>query len=43
MVEDKIMWEIVENIAWIVFLMGLGAVIIVLLGVALVWVCREDL
>jgi hypothetical protein len=32
-----------ETIAWTVFLMGLGAIIIVLVGVAIVWVCREDI
>jgi hypothetical protein len=32
-----------ETVAWIVFLMGLGAIIIVLVGVAIVWVCREDI
>jgi hypothetical protein len=32
-----------ETIAWTVFLMGLGAIIIVLVGVAIVWMCREDL
>jgi hypothetical protein len=32
-----------ETIAWAVFLMGLGAIIIVLVGVAIVWVCREDI
>jgi hypothetical protein len=32
-----------ETIAWVVFLMGLGAVIVVLLGVAIVWMCREDI
>jgi len=32
-----------ETIAWTVVLMGLGAIIVVLLGVAIVWMCREDL
>jgi hypothetical protein len=32
-----------ETIAWVVFLMGLGALIVVLLGVAIVWMCREDI
>jgi len=32
-----------ETIAWVVFLMGLGAVIVVLLGVAIVWMSREDI
>jgi hypothetical protein len=32
-----------ETIAWTVLLMGLGAIIIVLVGVAIVWMCREDI
>jgi len=32
-----------ETIAWAIFLMGLGAIIVVLVGVAIVWVCREDI
>ena len=32
-----------ETIAWAVLLMGLGAIIIVLVGVAIVWMCREDI
>ena len=32
-----------ETIAWAVLLMGLGALIVVLVGVAIVWVSREDL
>jgi len=32
-----------ETIAWVVVLMGLGALIVVLLGVAIVWMCREDI
>jgi hypothetical protein len=32
-----------ETIAWVVFLMGLGALIVVLLGVAIVWMSREDI
>ena len=32
-----------ETIAWAVVLMGLGALIVVLVGVAIVWVCREDI
>jgi len=32
-----------ETIAWAVLLMGLGALIVVLVGLAIVWVCREDI
>jgi hypothetical protein len=32
-----------ETIAWVVVLMGLGALVVVLLGVAIVWMCREDI
>jgi hypothetical protein len=32
-----------ETVAWIVFLMGLGALIVVLVGIAIVWVSREDI
>jgi ABC-type Fe3+ transport system permease subunit len=32
-----------ETIAWTVVLMGLGAIIVVLVGVAIVWMCREDI
>ena len=32
-----------ETIAWAVLLMGLGALIVVLVGIAIVWVCREDI
>ena len=32
-----------ETIAWAVVLMGLGALIVVLVGIAIVWVCREDI
>ena len=32
-----------ETIAWTVLLMGLGAIIVVLVGIAIVWVSREDL
>ena len=32
-----------ETIAWAVVLMGLCALIVVLVGIAIVWVCREDI
>ena len=32
-----------ETIAWVIVLMGLGALVVVLLGVAIVWMCREDI
>jgi len=32
-----------ETVAWVIVLMGLGALIVVLLGVAIVWMCREDI
>jgi hypothetical protein len=32
-----------ETVAWVVVLMGLGALVVVLLGVAIVWMCREDI
>jgi ABC-type Fe3+ transport system permease subunit len=32
-----------ETIAWTVLLMGLGALIVVLVGIAIVWVSREDI
>jgi hypothetical protein len=32
-----------ETIAWAVVLMGLGALIVVLVGIAIVWICREDI
>lgn len=32
-----------ETIAWAVLLMGLGALIVVLVGIAIVWISREDL
>ena len=32
-----------ETVAWAVVLMGLGAIIVVLVGVAIVWVSREDI
>lgn len=33
----------IETIAWAVLLMGLGALIVVLVGLAIIWVCREDI
>lgn len=32
-----------ETVAWVVFLMGLGALIVVLVGIAIVWVSKEDI
>lgn len=32
-----------ETIAWAVLLMGLGALIVVLIGIAIIWVCKEDI
>lgn len=32
-----------ETIAWTVFLMGLGALIVVLVGIAIIWVSKEDI
>jgi len=32
-----------ETIAWAVLLMGLGALIIVLVGIAIVWMSKEDI
>lgn len=33
----------IETIAWAVLLMGLGALIVVLVGLAIIWMCREDI
>ena len=35
--------EMLETIAWSVLLMGLGALIVVLVGVAIIWVSKEDI
>lgn len=32
-----------ESIAWTIVLMGLGAIIVLLVGVAVVWVSKEDI
>ena len=32
-----------ETIAWSILLMGLGALIVVLVGIAIVWVSKEDI
>ena len=32
-----------ETIAWIVFLMGLGALIVILVGIAIIWMSKEDI
>ena len=31
-----------ETIAWSIFLMGLGAIIVVLVGIAILWVSKDD-
>ena len=31
-----------ETIAWSIFLMGLGAIIVVLVGMAIIWVSKDD-
>ena len=31
-----------ESIAWSIFLMGLGAIIVVLVGMAIIWVSKDD-
>lgn len=30
-----------ETVAWMVFLMGLGALIVILVGIAILWVSKE--
>ena len=32
-----------ESIAWTIVLMGLGAIIVLLVGVAIIWVSKEDI
>ena len=32
-----------ESIAWTIVLMGLGAIIVLLIGVAVIWVSKEDI
>ena len=32
-----------ESIAWSIVLMGLGAIIVLLIGVAVIWVSKEDI
>lgn len=32
-----------ETVAWIVLLMGLGAIIVLLVGWAIIWVSKEDI
>lgn len=32
-----------ETIAWAVVLMGLGAIIVLLIGWAIIWVSKEDI
>ena len=32
----------IETIAWAVVLMGLGALIVILVGIAIIWVSKED-
>lgn len=32
-----------ESIAWTIVLMGLGAIIVLLVGVAVIWVSKEDI
>jgi len=32
-----------ETIAWIIFLMGLGALIVILVGIAIIWMSKEDI
>jgi hypothetical protein len=32
-----------ETIAWAVVLMGLGAIVVVAVGLAIVFLCREDI
>ena len=31
-----------ETIAWAVVLMGLGALIVILVGIAIIWISKED-
>lgn len=31
-----------ETIAWSIFLMGLGAIVVVLVGIAIIWVSKDD-
>jgi hypothetical protein len=33
----------IETIAWIVFLMGLGAFIVLAVGAAIIWISKEDI
>ena len=32
-----------ETVAWAVVLMGLGAIIVLLVGAAVIWVSKEDI
>jgi hypothetical protein len=32
----------IETIAWAVVLMGLGALIVILVGIAIIWISKED-
>lgn len=32
-----------ETVAWVVFLMGLGAIIVLLVGAAIIWISKEDI
>ena len=32
-----------ESIAWSIVLMGLGAIIVLLVGAAVIWVSKEDI
>ena len=32
-----------ETVAWAVVLMGLGALIVILVGLAIIWISKEDI
>lgn len=32
-----------ETVAWIVVLMGLGAIVVLAVGIAIIWVSKEDI
>lgn len=32
-----------ETVAWIVVLMGLGAIVMLAVGIAIIWISKEDI
>lgn len=32
-----------ETVAWIVVLMGLGAIVVLAVGIAIIWISKEDI